>query len=161
MRTLGKSVNCFELQCSPLQKMGHPYLFFHWWRLDVDKHSESDSSGPDTCSPLVVLIPTVIPALFWMCRYILLQPHENQGGLSHWFVPCPDFKWFSRTFFLCVPARTWLVCEGVASPLHTAARAQSGAESLGSCVMHFSMAGKMNPGQAKLCLFQKLCHKLT
>lgn len=115
------------------------------------------------CPSLVSLMPAVIPALLWMCGYTQPQPHENQGGLSHWFVPCPDFSDSLELsfFFFFMPTRTWLVCEGVARALHTAAGTQSGAESLGNPVMHFSMAGKMNPGQAKLCLFQKLCHKLT
>lgn len=163
MWTLGKPFNFSELQCSPVYKMGtFWFTFSSWWGLNAGKCLKPNSSVPDTC----MHFPHLLDSLCGPWSILNMQIHSAPvpwRPRQPFSLVCTMswFQWFSRTFFSPMPARTWLVCEGVAGTLHTAAGAQRRAEGLGKWAMHFSMAGEMNLEQAKLCLFQTLCHKLT
>lgn len=133
--TWGKSVNSSEPQCSPVYKsMTFWFTFSCWWGLNACKCLKADPSVPDTrlhsphllgylCGPWSVLSMQIHSAPV---------PRAPRRPFSSVFVPCPDFSDSLELFFPSMPARTWLVCEGVASPLHAAAEAQRRAEALGT-----------------------------
>ena len=120
----------------PVYKSGTFWFTFSCrWGLNACKCLKADSSVPDTrmhsphlldslCGPWSVLNMQIHPAPV---------PIVPRRPFSLVFVPCLDFSDSLELFFFpCMPARTWLVCEGVARPLHTAAGAQRRAEALGA-----------------------------
>ena len=148
----------------PVYKSGTFWFTFSCqWGLNACKRLKADSSVPDTrmhsphlldslCGPRSVLNMQMHPTPV---------PRVPRRPFSPVFVPCLDFS-DSLELFSPLHACKNLISmrrSGQATPHCSGSPAQSGG--LGSWAVCFSTADKVNPEQAKLGLFQKLCHKLT